>query len=392
MKVLFINAVCGTGSTGRIVTDLAAMLRSQGDTAKVAFGVGQARNIPPGDAVKINSPLGYYTHNALSRLTDHAGLYSKAQTRYLIREIERFDPDIVHIHNLHGYYVNYPMLMDDLTKTGTPIVMTLHDCWTFTGHCAHFDRVGCEQWKTRCRCCPQLHRYPVCYTRGDVGGNFDRKQAAFTAPENLHIVTPSRWLAELAGQSFLGKHPIRVIPNGVDTGIFRPTPGATLPKGRPIVLGAANVWDETKGLSDFMTLARLLGDDFQIVLVGLTSRQKKALPPNILGICRTDSQTQLARLYSAADIFVNPTYEDTFPTVNLEAQACGTPVVTYASGGAPETLLPGMGRAVSRGDVAALARVVRQGLPVPEHIPTEHLDKANAYRQYLELYRRLAGG
>lgn len=389
MKVLYINAVCGTGSTGRIVTDLSAMLRSQGDTAKTAFGIGRAWNIPPGDAIKINTRLGYCCHNALSRLTDHAGLYSKAQTRYLIREMEKYDPDIIHIHNLHGYYVNYELLMDHLSKTGKPIVMTLHDCWTFTGHCTHFERTGCFWWKTRCEHCPQLRRYPICCTRGDVGRNFDRKRAAFTAPKNMYIVTPSAWLAELAGQSFLGGYPIRVIPNGVDTTVFRPTPGADLPKGKPVILGVANVWDETKGLSDFVTLAQLLGGDFQIILVGLTPKQKKALPENILGICRTEDQRQLARLYTAAEVFVNPTREDTFPTVNLEAQACGTPVVTYASGGAPETLLPGMGRTVPRGDVDALARAIREGTAMPDCLHTEKLDRTAAYRQYLQLYRQI---
>lgn len=392
MKVLYINAVCGTGSTGRIVTDLAAQLHRQGDTARVFFGVGQARNIPEGDAVKINTPLGYYTHNALSRLTDHTGLYSIAQTRRLIREIEAFDPDIVHIHNLHGYYVNYELLLDYLAKTGKPIVMTLHDCWTFTGHCTHFDRIGCTQWQTRCEACPQLRRYPVCYTLGDTARNFDRKKAAFTAPENLHIVTPSRWLAGLAKSSFLGKHPIHVIPNGIDTAVFHPTAGADLPRGKPIVLAVANVWEENKGLSDMMALAGLLGDGYQVVLAGMTPKQKQALPPNITGICRTENPRQLAKVYSAADVFVNPTYEETFSMVNLEAQACGTPVLCYASGGAPETILPGMGRTVPRGDVHALAAAIQEGLPVPDSIPWETLDRSHTYRAYLALYRTLAGG
>ncbi len=392
MKLFYINAVCGTGSTGRIVTDLVALLHSQGSQAKAAYGVGQAHSIQPEDAVKINTPLGYYTHNALARLTDRTGLYSNAQTRRLLREIERFDPDIVHIHNLHGYYVNYEILMEGLTRIGKPIVMTLHDCWAFTGHCTHFDRIGCQQWHTQCAHCPQLRRYPSCYTRGDVARNWERKKAAFTAPRNLYITTPSRWLAELAGQSFLGCQPIHVIPNGADTRIFRPTPGAKLPADKPVLLGVANVWEENKGLADFTLLSRLLGGEYQIVLVGLTPKQKKALPREILGICRTESRQTLAQLYTAAELLVNPTYEETFPTVNLEAQACGTPVVTYASGGAPETLLPGMGRTVPRGNVEALAQAIRQGIPVPPNLSVEALDSARAYGQYLALYRDILGG
>ena len=391
MKVLFINAVCGTGSTGRIVTDLAAMLHSQGDTAKICYGVGHPRNVPDGDAVKIATAADYYIHNALSRLTDHAGLYSRNPTQRLIREIETFGPDIVHIHNLHGYYVNYEVLMSYLTGTGKPLVKTLHDCWTFTGHCTHFDRIGCTQWQTRCVTCPQLRSYPICYSRGDVGRNFDRKNAAFTAPENLHIVTPSRWLAGLSQASFLGKHPIHVIPNGIATAVFHPTPGADLSRNKPIVLAVANVWEKNKGLSDMMTLAQLLGDSYQVVLVGLTPKQKAALPGNILGICRTNDPRELAQLYTAAEVFVNPTYQETFSMVNLEAQACGTPVITYASGGAPETILPGMGRTVPRGDVHALAAAIREGLPVPASVPVDRLDKSHTYKAYLALYRALTG-
>lgn len=389
MKVFYLNAVCGTGSTGRIVTDLTSLLHHRGDQAMAAYGVGQARNIAPEAAFKMNTPLGYYRHNALSRLTDHAGLYSTSQTRRLIRKIAAFDPDIIHIHTLHGYYVNYEILFRYLAGAGKPVVMTLHDCWTFTGHCTHFCQIHCRQWQTRCESCPQLRRYPACYTRGDVGRNFDRKKAAFTSLPDLHIVTPSAWLAELASQSFLGSFPIQVIPNGVDTDIFRPTPGYFRIPGKRMVLGAAGVWDDSKGLGDFYTLADLLGEEFQIVLVGLTPAQKKALPANILGICPTEDRRQLAQLYSAAHIFVNPTYADTFPTVNLEAQACGTPVVTYAAGGSPETLLPGMGRVVPTGDVEALAQVIREGIAIPPDVSLTQLEKTHAYSQYLGLYDAL---
>ena len=389
MKVFFLNAVCGTGSTGRIVTDLAALLQSRGHDVKIAFGVGQARNITPEAAFKMNTLPGYYLHNALSRLTDHAGLYSLPQTGKLIREMEKFSPDVVHIHTLHGYYVNYELLFSYLTKADIPVVMTLHDCWTFTGHCTHFDYAGCDQWKIRCENCPQLRRYPVCYGSGDVGRNFDRKKKAFTAPKTMCIVTASRWQAELVKQSFLGKYPVRVIPNGIDPSVFHPTPGAQLPEGKKILLGAAGVWDDRKGLQDFEVLAELLGEDYQIVLVGLRPEQQQALPKSILGLCRTDNAAELAKLYTAADLFVNPTYEESFSMVNLEAQACGTPVITYRTGGAPETLLPGMGRVVPKGDVEAMAQAIREGISPPTHIPTALIGKDFACSRYLELYRQL---
>lgn len=392
MKVLFINAVCGSGSTGRIVTDLAALLQSRGHQAKVAFGLGEARNISSENAVKFGRNADYYLHNFLSRLTDHAGLYSSAQTRRLLGEIQKFQPDLIHIHTLHGYYVNFEILCAYLSRQDIPIVMTLHDCWTFTGHCTHFSVVNCDQWKLRCKHCPQLRQYPVCYGPGDVSRNFLRKQQAFTGLKNLHIVTPSLWLADLARQSFLKTYPIQVIPNGIDTKIFRPTPGADLPQGKRIILGVAGVWTDRKGLSDFFRLADRLGEDFQIVLAGLTPAQKQSLPNNILGFCRTENLKELAKLYTAAEILVNPTYEDTFPTVNLEAQACGTPVVTYDTGGSPETLLPGMGRVVPTGDIEALAQIIREGIPVPEKCPTALLGKDFAYSRYLALYRKLTGG
>ena len=389
MKVLFLNAVCGTGSTGRLVMDLSEALQAQGHETLLVYGVGTA---PAAENIwKMNHAPGYYWHNALSRLTDHTGCYSTPQTRRLIQKIQDFRPDVVHLHNLHGYYVNYPLLMDFLAKADIPTVLTLHDCWTFTGHCAYFDRADCGQWRSRCGRCPQLRAYPVCYTRGDPGGNFDRKQAAFTAPEKLCIAAPSAWLAGLAGQSFLRKYPIRVIPNGIDTALFRPTPSDFREKhdllGKTVILGAASVWDERKGLADFPALSQLLGDQYQIVLAGLSQKQLRSLPPHILGLPKLEDPRELAKLYTAADIFANPTYEDNFPTVNLEAQACGTPVVTYAVGGSPETLVPGSGRAVAPGDIGGMARAIREGLSPPgTNVP----GRDRCCQRYLALYRELA--
>ena len=380
MNIFILNAVCGSGSTGRMVAEMAAFLKRHGHRVMAAYGVGEG----PEWAVKINSRPGYCLHNGLSRLTDHAGLYSRPQTRYLIQKIREFQPDVVHIHTLHGYYVNYELLCGFLTEAGIPVVMTLHDCWSFTGHCTHFTGIRCDQWKTGCASCPQLRRYPVCYGRGDAARNWQRKRQAFTGLPNLTIVTPSRWLGELAEQSFLGKFPIQVIPNGIDLTVFRPTPGASLPQGKPILLGAAGVWEKSKGLFDFYRLAWLL-PEHQIVLAGLSPAQRRALPPEILGLGHISDPRELAALYTAASVFVNPTREDTFPTVNLEAQACGTPVVTYDSCGCPETLLPG-GRAVAVGDVEALARTVREGLPAPGD--PGPLDRERAMARYLTLYER----
>lgn len=395
MKVIQINAVGGGGSTGGLAVELLEALRKEGHSGKIFYGVGQAEDR---DAVKFGHPLDYYAHNALSRLTDHAGRYSKYSTRRLIRVLEKEKPDLIHLHNLHGYYLNYPILFDFLKRANVPVVWTLHDCWAFTGHCTHFTRVGCDQWQRECRNCPQLHRYPKCVTGGDVTGNFHHKRDAFTGLERLTIVTPSRWLAELAKQSFLGEYTIRVIPNGVDRNVFSPE-GENFRhryglEGKKVLLGVSNVWNEQKGLSDLLALAKQLDTSYQLVLVGLTQEQIKALPPNVLGLPRTQNREELAQIYRGAHVLVNPSREDTYPTVNLEAQACGTPVVCYDVCGCPETILPGMGSVVPAGDAAALKREAERWAMGEKPIPVsmEGLDCRTMARAYRDLYGEILRG
>ena len=387
MKILYINAVCGHGSTGRMVVDLLRSAQRAGHQGKIAFGVGSPAGVLPEEVISFESKWDYYHHNALSRLTDHTGLYSAGATRRLVEEIRKFDPDVIHLHQLHGYYVHFEILFDYLRQANKPVIWTLHDCWAFTGHCTHFSDVGCRQWKTGCDGCPQLRRYPKCYFRGDAAGNYRRKRQAFCGLERLTIVTPSQWLGGLVRQSFLGKYPVVTIPNGIDAGVFRPREGALHYQGCKMVLGVANVWSEKKGLLDFYELSRRLGREYRVVLVGLTEAQRRSLPPGILGLGRTADAGELAALYSSAQVLVNPTYEDTFPTVNLEAQACGTPVVTYDTDGSPETVRDGC--VVPKGDVAALCRAVQC---VQKSTATERVvfDQSQMCGRYLELYAREA--
>lgn len=392
MKVFLINSVCGTGSTGGMVADMARLLRENGDSVRIAFGIGKSSGVPAGTAVRFNHWAGYYWHNILSRLTDHAGLYSNGQTRRLIRVIREFDPDVVHIHNLHGYYVNYELLFQFLSSAKKRVVWTLHDCWPFTGHCAHYAGIGCTGWLAGCQRCPQLRVYPVCCTAGDTAANYIRKKAAFTGLENLTVVTPSRWLADQVSRSFLKDHPIRVIPNGIDTGIF--LPGEKLPAQEKTVLGVANVWDHQKGLQDIFRLRQLLPEEYRVVLVGLTRRQLTGLPENVTGIGRTEDKSELARLYRAADVFVNPTYQETFGLTTVEAQACGTPAVVYHVGGCPETVQPGCGQTVAAGDVEALAEAVRGwcGRTDPLPVDRDALSSRRCCEAYYALYRELIQG
>lgn len=394
MKVLFINMAYGAGSTGKIIADIMDLLKKNGNDVKALYGTGeQSHNA---DAVKVSGKLGYYFHNAASRLTDHAGLYSWAATRKMIREIKAFQPDLIHLHTLHGFYVNYEMLFRFLKEADIPVVWTLHDCWAFTGHCTHFSQVKCTRWQTECRDCKLLHRYPRCYWRGDVKRNFLRKKNAFTGAKKLTITTPSQWLADQVSRSFLRDYPRAVIPNGIDRRIFCPQSSDLRKKYRleykKIVLGVANVWNARKGLSDMLTLADRLGSAYQVILIGLTERQLPDIPSNVLGLLRTANQTELAQWYSAADVFVNPTYEETFGLTTVEAQACGTPVVVYQTDGCPETVAPGNGRLVPQGDMQALEDAVRDitnGSCRADPQRAAQFDKDAVYQDYLELYENV---
>ena len=394
MKVLFINMAYGAGSTGKIIADIMDLLKKNGNDVKALYGTGEQPH--NADAVKVSGKLGYYFHNAASRLTDHAGLYSWAATRKMIREIKAFQPDLIHLHTLHGFYVNYEMLFRFLKEADIPVVWTLHDCWAFTGHCTHFSQAKCTQWQTECRDCKLLRRYPQCYGRGDVRRNFLRKKRAFTGVKNLTITTPSRWLANQVSRSFLRDYPRTVIPNGIDRRIFHPQSSGLRKKYRledkKIVLGAANVWNTRKGLPDMLTLADRLGSAYQVVMIGLTERQLPDIPANVLGLLRTANQTELAKWYSAADVFVNPTYEETFGLTTVEAQACGTPVVVYQTDGCPETVAPGNGRLVPQGDMQALEDAVRDitnGSCRVDPQRAAQFDKDAVYQDYLELYENV---
>lgn len=341
MKVLQINSVCGRGSTGRIVLDIHNELMMQGHRSFVAYGREPA--IGCNGVIRIGSKYDVYLHVLRTRIFDEHGFGSRKATAKFIKKIDEIKPDIIHLHNIHGYYLNIEVLFNYFKEVQVPMVWTLHDCWSFTGHCAYFDYVGCSRWREGCFRCPQKSRYPSSWFFDKSLVNWKKKKELFAGFKNMTLVTPSRWLAELVKQSFLKDYHVVVIPNGIDTSVFKPTPSDFRKRygleNKFIILGVANVWEERKGLKYFLELSKMLDDDEVIVLVGLNEKQKKSLPKNIIGISRTTSVKELAGIYTAADVFVNPTLEDNYPTVNLEAQACGTYVITFASGGAPETIV-----------------------------------------------------
>lgn len=390
MKIFQINSTCGYGSTGRIAVQIQKTVENNGGEGIIAFG---RNNAPDGvNSYRIGTDLDVKLHGVISRITDRQGFYSSSATKKLIEKIKEFNPDIIHLHNIHGYYLNVKMLFDFLAEYDKPIVWTLHDCWAFTGHCAHFVSADCEKWKSGCCSCPLKNEYPASLVMDNSKKNYNDKKNFFTKPKNITIVTPSKWLGDFVKDSFLGKYPVKVINNGIDIGVFKPTQSDFKKKyeieDKKIILGVTNVWTDKKGLHDFYKLSEMIDNDYKIVLVGLTDTQLTELPKGIIGIKRTSSIKELAEIYTAADVFVNATYEDNYPTTNLEAISCGTPVITYNTGGSPESVDDGNGFVVPQGDIEAVLDALKNidGCKTDTSLK---FDATKRYKEYFDLYKDL---
>ena len=322
-------------------------------------------------------------HGVLSRLTDRHGLYSSSPTRRLIDRVRSFEPDIIHLHNLHGYYLNYNLLTrylleEYIKRPNVLLVWTLHDCWSFTGRCTHFEYIGCDRWKSACHDCPQLREYPRSILSDASKSNYLLKKRLFSrlifdeggsVRRNVRIVTPSKWLSRLVRVSFLDKYGrgylcVEVVPTGIDLETFRYRQSDIRERfgigDKFLILGVANPWRERKGYGEFLRLAKILGKNAKIAMVGLKGRQSRGLSDNIIPIGRTDSVLEMAQWYSAADVYLNLTFEDTFPTTNIEAISCGTPVVTYDAGGSGEALGENTGEVVKTGDLEGVVEALRK--------------------------------
>ena len=393
-RLLQIDSCLGVLSTGRITEGIAALAMDQGWECHIAHGaryVGTSKMI----SYQVGSKSEEYLHYAKSLLFDRHGLGSVSATKRLIEKIEKeIKPDIIHLHCIHGYYLNYKVLFEYLNQIEIPVVWTFHDCWAFTGHCAYFDSIDCNKWKTCCKECELLCQYPKSFIIDNSERNYLKKKQIFTIKKNLTIVPVSEWLEALVKQSFFYQNNVMTIHNGLDLSLFR-SDGSRRHVGRKLVLGVAAVWDDRKGLPDFIKLREKLGDGYEIVLVGLNDSQIKSLPPGITVIKKTHDVYELIHLYSSATVFVNPTYSDNFPTTNLEALACGTPVITYNTGGSPEAIDKSTGIIVHQGDVEALAEAIQYMSHNPmssEDCRTraiENFDQNKCYMKYLELYERL---
>jgi glycosyltransferase involved in cell wall biosynthesis len=419
--ILQIDACKNTLSTGKISEDIGKVAISKGWDSWKAYSVRMENDKPSAShLIPVGSMADVYCHKLETSIFDNHcfGFASIGATRKLIKKIEEIKPNVIHLHDIKGYWLNHRVLFEYFANLDIPIVWTLHDSWMFTGHCAYPTFVPCYRFVEKtpdkkdsvlthgCHNCPRTREYPASYVFDRSRKNYRLKREAYKSVKNLILVPVSNWLGDVARQSYLSNCRIEVIHNGVDIDAFKPQDSQYkdeirmkygIVKNRHIILGVAAPWSERKGLKDFIQLSKNLRDSELIVLVGLTKEQIDELPKNIIGITRTDNQKELACLYSMADVFVNPTYADNFPTVNLEALACGIPVVTYNTGGSPEAIDEGTGIVVEQGDITALRKAIDTVLgkgnmyffEACRRRSEDFFDKDKCFLQYIRLYEEI---
>ena len=400
-KVLQINSTVNVGSTGRIAEQIGAKAMAQGWESYIAYG--RECGVSKSQLIKIGMRLGAMWHAIMTRITDKHGLYSKVATRRLVSYIERVKPDIIHLHNIHGYYVNYKILFDYIRKAGVPVVWTLHDCWSMTGHCAHFVSVDCQKWQTQCYGCPLLGTYPRAKV-DNSHNNYCLKRKIFTSlGDKLHLVSVSKWLNSVVDKSFFaggGVHQ-HIIYNGVDSSLFTPQLEVTksqlgLPN-KKILLALATTWSHSKGFADFLQLAEMLPEEYQIVLIGLSQEQMDTLPKGIIARPRTDIVEELVRYYSVANVVLNLSQAETFGLTTVEGLACGVPSVVYNVTASPELVTPQTGRIVEVGDLKGVAKAIEELCAEDRETmrercrkhALEHFDQDENYNKYLDIYEQI---
>ena len=390
-KLLQINITSNWGSTGKIAEAINMAAQRKGWECSTAYG--RWANPSKFPTYKVGNKWDLYVHYFENRIFDREGLSSRRATKALIRHIEELKPDVISLHNIHDHYLNYELLFRYLNETEIKVVWTFHDCWAMTGHCMHFVTKNCDRWKTGCHDCLMKGEYPKSLVDRSRK-NWELKKSLFAGCKNLSVVACSDWIADFARESFLKDKRILTIHNGVDLSIFKPQ--SKTESKRFKIIAVSSPWYPAKGELDIYKLRSILSDeDFEIIMVGLSEDQMKKLPAGIRGIQRTQNVNELAKLYSDSDVLINPTYADTFPTVNLEAMACGTPVITYRTGGSPEAVDEKTGIVVEQGDVDALADAIRRMKEHPlsstdcRKRAEEHFDKDKCFEKYIELYEKL---
>lgn len=367
ITLLQINVDANNGSNGSIARDIGSIALSKGWNSYIAYG---RRHIPcDSKLIRVGNNWDIKVHGLFTRFFDLHGLGSNITTRRLIRKIKQIKPDIIHLHNIHGYFINYRILFNYINKYGIPIVWTFHDCWPFTGHCAHYIGYNCYKWEKQCYDCPAKRDYPTSWLLDNSRYCYKLKKRLFTSPERVAIVTVSRWLQSVVKESFFKKYPISVIFDGIDTESFCYRPNTLKTElnisDKFVLMSAAANWSEEKGWSDYKQLAKLLPNNYVILLLGVSDSQKKELPNNILGISRVEDKVKLAEFYSMADILLNLSYAETFGMTTAEAMACGTPGISYDRTACPELISPDTGIVVEAGNMAqilnAISIIMRNG-------------------------------
>lgn len=399
MNLLQINVTANWGSHGKIAEAIGRLALEEGWNSMIAYGRGTPCS--HSSLIRIGNDFDMTIHGIGTRFFDLNGLLSKNVTKRFIEEISSYKPDIIHLHNIHGYYLNYPILFNWIKKINVPVIWTLHDCWPWTGHCAYYTYERCNKWENFCHNCPGLNNYPVSYW-DRTKRNFTQKKKSFLNVPNMTLVPVSNWLNDNVKKSFLGGYKSKIIHNGIDLEQFHPIESKEKIrnkfnlKNKILLLGVASNWEKRKGLEEFIKLRKLLSYDYQIILVGLSKSQISGLPEGIIGISRTNNIEELVELYSAADIYLNPTLEDNFPTTNLEALACGTPIITYNTGGSPEAVNKDTGLVVEYKDIKAFAAgifKIKDNNMLSSELCRERavrlFDANKVFYKYIDLYKEV---
>lgn len=394
-KLLQINTTVNSGSTGKIAEDIGKLAMFNGWKSFIAYGRGKPQS--ESNLIRIGNDWDMRLHGVETRLLDNHGLASIGTTKKFIKDIERINPDIIHLHNIHGYYLNYPLLFNYLKKWGGPVVWTLHDCWPYTGHCAYYTFAQCNRWQYECHDCLQTKRYPQSLIFDRSKKNYKDKQDSFLNCPNLTLVAVSNWLKNELSQSFLKDYRTITIYNGINTQIFKPNIAYKPKNETKIILGVANVWDKRKGLDDFIQLRKIIPDTLTIILVGLSANQISNLPKGIIGIKRTESIDELVKLYNKADVYVNTSVEETMGLTTVEAMSCGTPAIVYNSTASPEIINKQYCKVAPVGDIERLAYEIEylcKNFSTKNSIElskwaAEKYDKREKHNDYIRLYNDL---
>lgn len=395
-KLLLINVALNWGSTGKIVEGIGKLALSNGWEVYVAHGA-RYQNHSLLQSIQVTSKAGEWAHYIESSLFDGQGLGSRCATNRFLKRLDEIKPDLAHIHNIHGCYINYPQLFTYLKERNIPVVWTLHDCWSMTGHCVYFERSRCNKWKSGCYSCPQLRDFPSSYLLDRSRRNYALKKSLFTSMEDMQITTVSSWLKGVTEQSYLGKFPITVVSNGIKTDSFKPTECDIRKRynleSKKILLGVATGFEDRKGIKDYVKLASKLPSEYKLVLVGVSKYDKQLLPKKVVAIDKANGMGELAGLYSCADALLSLSYEETFGMTIAEAMACGTPAIVYDNTAQPELITPETGKVVPTGDVDVVLSAIEEVCSKPKESYSaacrKHslaYDEKVSYQKYLDIY------